>query len=1157
MNDAIDDFITRWKPSGGNEIANFQSFAVELTQLLSLEAPKPATSDGQNNDYRFERPVDLSHTGKERRGRIDLYRKGCFVLEAKQGGDRAKPQDKNQLSLLTDQDAPKAQAGHGPRGSAKWDDTMLQARNQADRYARGVAKQDGWPPFLIIVDVGHVFEFYADFSRQGQGYTQFPDGNRYRMKLEDLRNPEKRAFLQTIWNDPYSLDPALVTARVTREIAGHLAELGKSFEGQGHASADVANFLMRCLFTMFAEDVELIPKDSFTNKLRELRGHPEHAEPTLKALWQTMDTGGFSPVLLTDLKRFNGGLFANATALPLNALQLGLLINAAEQNWREVEPAIFGTLLERALNKRERHKLGAHYTPRAYVERLVIPTVIEPLRADWRVVQVAAQRLATDGKLTEARDTVHAFHRRLTEVRVLDPACGSGNFLYVALELMKRLEGEVTALLSELGEDQTALGLEGHTVDPHQFLGIELNPWAAAVAELVLWIGYLQWHFRTHGKASPSEPVLRDFHNVENRDAVLEWDSRSPRMENGAPVTRWDGVTTILHNVTGEAVPDPTARIPLYDYAKPRPAKWPDAEFIVGNPPFIGASRLRDSLGDGYTQALWKAYPKMPQSADLVMFWWEKAALAARAWKPATEKARAKGTRRFGFITTNSLRQTFNRKVLEPHLADPKTPLSLVFAVPDHPWVDAGDGAAVRIAMTVAERGNAPGRLGTVTEERKGEKEAEGRPVTLSLEKGRIFADLRIGADVAGAKALKANEGLATRGVMLFGAGFIVTPEQAETLGFGTNRKVSSVIKPYRNGRDLLGTPRGVLVIDLWGYQEEELRLQLPSVYQFIRDTVWPERSQNNRESRRKKWWLFGEALGPFRPALEHISRYIVTVETAKHRTFQFLNCEILPDNKLVALALKGAETLAVLSAKQHVIWSLEAGSWLGIGNDPVYAKTKCFDPFPFPTPTPEQTEKLRALGEQLDAHRKVQQAAHPKLTLTNMYNVLEKLRAGEKIVGKDKEIYDQGLIGILRDLHDRIDTAVAEAYGWPADLSDDDILHRLVALNRERAEEEAQGIIRWLRPEYQNPKGTQIAQGKQSELDVGTTEKVEKAPWPKTLPEQISAVQAALRDMGEATPDQIARRFARARASSVQPLLESLAALGQAEATSGGRYAM
>ncbi|WP_439525320.1 DNA methyltransferase, partial [Marivita sp.] len=290
----------------------------------------------------------------------------------------------------------------------------------------------------------------------------------------------------------------------------------------------------------------------------------------------------------------------------------------------------------------------------------------------------------------------------------------------------------------------------------------------------------LQWHFRTHGKASPSEPVLRDFRNIENRDAVLNYAGTQPRLDDaGAPVTRWDGVSTITHPVTGEQVPDPEARVAVQDYLKPAPAKWPEAEFIVGNPPFIGASRMRDALGDGYAEALWKAYSKMPQSADFVMFWWEKAALAARGYKPATAKARAKGTRRFGLITTNSLRQTFNRKVLEPHLADPKTGLSLTFAIPDHPWVDAGDGAAVRIAMTVAERSKANGRLLTVAEEVRGQTEAEGRSVRFDISKGKIFANLRIGADVAGAVALKANDGISSPGVKLHGAGFIVTPAEA------------------------------------------------------------------------------------------------------------------------------------------------------------------------------------------------------------------------------------------------------------------------------------------------------------------------------------------------------------------------------------------
>ena len=413
-------------------------------------------------------------------------------MEAKQGVAAAAIPD--QLSLLAED--PVKRQGHGLRGTRRWDDTMLRARNQADGYARAVARTDGWPPFLLVVDVGHVIEVYADFSGQGQGYTQFPDGNRYRITLDDLRDPAIRARLHAIWTAPLTLDPAKISAAVTRKVAAHLAELGKSFEGQGHSSEEVARFLMRCLFTMFAEDVELIPTGAFTSLLKRLRGTPQHALPTLTALWQTMDSGGFSTVLTTDLKRFNGGLFKDAAALPLSELQLSLLIQAAEHNWREVEPAIFGTLLERALDKRQRHKLGAHYTPRAYVERLVAPVVIEPLRADWVYIQGAALTFAAQDKLAEARDTVRTFHRKLCEVKVLDPACGSGNFLYVALEQMKRLEGEVMALLRELGEDQGALALAGHTVDPHQFLGLELNPWAAAVAELVLWIGYLQWHFR-------------------------------------------------------------------------------------------------------------------------------------------------------------------------------------------------------------------------------------------------------------------------------------------------------------------------------------------------------------------------------------------------------------------------------------------------------------------------------------------------------------------------------------------------------------------------------------------------------------------------------------------------------------------------------------
>ena len=1029
---------------------------------------------------------------------------------------------------------------------------MVKARGQAGNYAYGIAREDGWPPFLIVCDVGYVFEIYADFSGQGHGYNQYPDGNSFRIFLEDLEKPEVQDLFRAIWNDPASLDTSKQSAKVTREIADQLALLGNSFETQGHDPQKVAGFLMRCLFSMFAEDVDLIPRESFTNLLKDMQDTPDYAAPALQSLWQAMDKGDKSLLLKKKLLRFNGGLFAQADALPLDSQQIALLIGAANKDWKTVEPAIFGTLLERALDKRQRHKLGAHYTPRAYVERLVMPTVIEPLRADWEDVQTSALLLAEQGKMKEARDLVHAFHRKLCATRVLDPACGSGNFLYVALELMKRLEGEITTLLDELGEEQSALGLEGHTVHPGKFLGIELNPWAAKVAELVLWIGYLQWHFRTFGKATPAEPVLRDFHNIENRDAVLTYASETPRMVDGTPVTRWDGITTKTHPVTGEEVPDEDARVQVMDYAKPTAAKWPEAEFIVGNPPFIGASRMRDALGDGYAEALWAAYPKMPKSADFVMYWWDKAATRTRAWMPKT----GKGTRRFGFITTNSLRQTFNRRVLEPHLSDPKKPLSLIMAIPDHPWVDASMGAAVRIAMTVARKGRVEGKLLTLAEEVKGETENEGRVVRFDEAKGRIFGNLRIGADVNATVPLVSNDSLSSQGVKLHGKGFLVTKTEAAHHGLNDSSSQNQIVHPFSNGMDVARISRDLFVIDAWKLNKSELMANYPAAFQWLLDKVKPERDQNNRKTYRDYWWIFGEPRKDFRPSLAGLPRFLVTVRTSRYRYFTFLEKGHVPESGLVAVALDDAKYLTILSSKFHNAFMLATCGWLGAGNDPTYNNSLCFTKFPFPSPTDAQKTTLRALGEELDKHRKDRQAEHPKLTLTNMYNVLEKLRAGDAIEGKDKEIYEQGLIGLLKDIHDRIDTAVAEAYGWPADLSDEEILQRLVDLNAERAKEEAAGKIRWLRPDYQNPTGRDgIAKGETGEMDLGVKDSTVKPAWPKTMPEQVAAVRDALADLGHATPEQIARSFKRGRAANVVPLLESMAVMGSVSRSENDTY--
>tara|TARA_Y100000052_G_scaffold27598_1_gene37252 strand:+ start:6097 stop:8853 length:2757 start_codon:yes stop_codon:yes gene_type:complete len=916
---SVDEFIERWKDSGGAERANYQMFLSELSELIGCEKPKAAGPSDIENAYVFDRSVKdpVSNTTNY----IDLYKRGCFVLEAKQGIDnKPKPRDARQHELISGESLPvQTKAGTAKRGTQAWVREMEKARRQAIRYARNLEATpgEGAPPFLIVADVGYVLELYSDFSGVGANYTQFTDGMHYRVEIEDLRKEEVREKLRLVWTNPEALDPAKRSARVTRKIADQLAALGKSFEAQGHDSQKVARFLMRCLFSMFAEDVELIPKDSFTELLVSLRGNIAHIQPTLEALWATMDKGGFSPVLRHDLLKFNGGLFAECEALPINEIQLGLLIAAAEADWRDVEPAIFGTLLERALSPKERHKLGAHYTPRAYVERLVTPTIVEPLRADWDAVKAAAFLQADKGDEKAARDTVRAFHRKLCETRVLDPACGSGNFLYVAMEQMKRLEGEVLGTLTEFGEKQDRLGLTGETVDPHQFLGIELNPWAAYVAELVLWIGYLQWHFKTFGKATPSQPVLKDFHNIENRDALLVLEGQRPRMDdNGKPVTRWDGETTRRHLVTGEDVPDPEARVTVYDYESAKAASWPQAEFIVGNPPFIGASRMRDALGDGYVETLWKTYPKMPQSADFVMFWWEKAALLTRAGK----------ARRFGFITTNSLRQTFNRRVLEPHLDDKKKPVSLLYAIPDHPWVDSGDGAAVRIAMTVAGPGRREGRLLTLAREEKQDREAEGRLVEFSERRGKVFANLQTGADVQSCHHLQANQGLAIKGMQLNGQGFILSRAERDAYRAEYGDELDSVVRPYRNGADLSKTHQDRFAIDLYPLGESEVANRYAKILQHLHENVKPERDQNPITFRRLNWWWFGATHKSYRSATRDLNRFIATTRTAKHRIFSFLPQQFIAESKIVLVALQGGHELSILSGRAHTMWSLATG---------------------------------------------------------------------------------------------------------------------------------------------------------------------------------------------------------------------------------------
>ncbi|MBC6988998.1 class I SAM-dependent DNA methyltransferase [Hymenobacter sp. BT491] len=1145
------EFEARWRPAGGAERANYGLFLQDLCDLLEVPKPDPTTDSPAQDAYVLERAVQFRDGAKKSTGRIDLYKRGCFVLETKQGTDTPDQQQKAakaELGLAPD----KRRKGHAVRGSAKWAEMMQAARQQALSYVRALPADEPRPVFVLVVDVGHCIDIYSNFAGVGESYQPFPDQPRFRLPLAALAEESTRTRLRQIFLDPKALDPSRRAARVTRELAGYLAGVSAQLERAGHAPDVVAQFLMRCLFTMFSEDVGLIPKQSFTGMLRtyaapELR---EFLPEALAGLWRTMDTGGFSPDLKARLRRFNGKLFHDATALPLTPDQMALLLKAAEADWTEVEPAIFGTLLERALDPRERHSLGAHYTPRRYVERLVLPTVLEPLRREWAAAQAAGARRLEEGNPREARQELVRFLNRLTSIKILDPACGSGNFLYVTLEHLKRLEGEVLAAINSYG--QTGL-LElggGTTVSPHQLLGLELNPRAAAIADVVLRIGYLQWHLRTYGPSELREPLLDEYQNICQQDAALQHDPPVPRYTiDNQVVTRWDG-STRPHPVTGQPVPDETARTPVFDYPNPRPAEWPQADFIVGNPPFVGNKYMREALGDGYAEALRKAYKgKVPESADLVMFWWYNAAAATQRGE----------VERFGFITTNSIKQTFNRRVMQPFLDGDTPPLALTFAIPDHPWVEGGDGAAVRIAMTVAERNVASAtsaKLLTVQMETVPVGD-EASDVSFTETQGRIQSDLTIGAALDSAEQLKANKGLANRGVQLLGAGFIVSPEKAFELGLNKVAGLENHIRSYRNGRDLTDIPRGVKVIDLFGLTSGEVLSRYPSVYQHVIETIKPERDQNNRASYREKWWVFGEARVSFRPALLGLNRFIATPATAKHRVFQFLSGDILPDDALIAVATDDAYHLGVLSSKFHVVWALAAGGDLG-GNTPRYNNSRCFDPFPFPAATAEQQARIRALAEQLDAHRKRQQAQHSTLTLTDLYNVVEKLRAGQPLTAKDQLVHQQGLASVVLSLHQQLDAAVAEAYHWPADLPDADLLTRLVRLNHERAREEQAGHVRYLRPAYQAPnhEQTAIVLPTAAPTTAAAAGHLGPQPWPPELAQQMQAVRDAVQQAGQPlTAAQVAARFRRTKPEKVQPLLETLAALSLLRITEEGLY--
>lgn len=1078
----------RWEGAPAAERANFQPYLIELCEALDVERPGPA-----GGGYQFELSVKvITRDGTEVSNFLDCHRTGFFAIEAKD----EEPGRSSDLLLRR---------------------AFGQVRNYVT-YAPG-----GMTPFIMVMDVAKTLIVW---DRWNGNYGDWQAGRRI-----DLTRLHERAddlaFLRAVWTDPQSLDPRARAQAVTKEVAGHLANLARALEAQGYDQERVARFIMRCVFTMFAEDIGLLPEEPFRRVLERCTDDPAAFQEQANDLWKAMDAG--TRFEYKRLLRFNGHFFRESEALPLSKDAVFILRLAAEADWQHVEPAIFGTLLTRALDPAERHRLGAEFTPREFVERVVRPAVEEPIRERWQAEQAAVLQLKEVGKRKEAEKRLREFHGWLKGLQFLDPACGSGNFLYVTMHLVKLVEVEVLRELEDVTGKHELLLEEVH---PKQFHGIEIKLWAREIAELVLWIGYHQF-WKAHHTHRPQEPILEDTGTIECRDAVLVWDEirHDPSRDRPDPTPR------IRHPVTGKMVPDPVAKIKYMEYVNPRAADWPAVDFIVGNPPYLGVARQRDELGDGYVDALRTSYEHVPDNSDYVMFWWFRAAQAVSRGD----------TLRSGLITTNTITQIQNRRVVA-NATD--SGAHVIWAIPDHPWVDEVDGAEVRVAMTVVSKEPQVARRIEVSD--------DGRE-TRVRQTPRLNADLTAHADVASAAAtpLLAAEGLASPGFKLHGAGFILAPEEAGALVRG-DQAIAPLVRPYRNGRDLSSRARGVYVIDLGTRTEQEARL-FPVLYDIVRTRVKPDRDSNNDRSTRERWWLFGRNREEFRPALQGLSRFVATVETSKHRFFTFLDAHVAPDNKLICVATDGPCHLGVLSSAIHVEWALAAGGRLGVGNDPVYVKSTCFDSFPFPEPSVAVRARIAACAEELDAHRYAAIDRDGIVTMTGMYNVVAKLRSGEPLTPKERKIHEIAACGVLKDLHDELDALVARAYGWEWPLDKETILERLVALHDERVAEEKAGKVRWLRPDYQIPRFGKDVSAAAPGLDLGAAKpakagKAERPAWPGDVISQIQAIKLLL-STELLSPEDIAGRFKGAKVDIVRRHVDILLVMGEILQAADGRY--
>ena len=941
-------FIAKWRASELKERSASQSHFNDLCRLLG--EPTPTDADPSGEWYCFERGARKDSGGD---GWADVWKRGCFAWEYK--GRRA------------DLDA---------------------AFNQLRQYALALEN----PPLLIVSDMAR-FRIRTNWTNSVSVTHEFT--------LDDLADGATRDKLKWAMSDPERLRPGETRQAVTERAAATFAELAQGLRDLGHEPQTVAHFVNRLVFCMFAEDVGLLPGNMFTRMLEHARRRPEEFVELARDLFGAMSTGG--RVGFEAVAWFNGGLFDDDTALPLDREGIETALKAAALDWSEIDPSILGTLFERGLDPDKRSQLGAHYTDRDKIMRIVEPAIVRPLLAEWETAKtgIAAMTERADEAGSSAAQTrlrrqadqaLRTFLERLRRFTVLDPACGSGNFLYLALHTLKDIEHRIQLEAETLG---LARGFPA--VGPANVKGIEINAYAAELARVSVWIGEIQW-MRRNGFSNSTNPILDPLETIECRDAILAPDGGEP--------------------------------------------DWPEVDTIIGNPPFLGGKLLIGGLGQDYVSRMFAAWrDRVPPEADLVCYWFVKAG----------EQVAAGRTQRVGLVATNSIRGGANRKALQAATAG--RPIFDAWA--DEPWVI--DGAAVRVSLVC---------FSDADDAYRPETHMDGEPAD------EIHSDLTrkrggAGVDVTGAIRIPANIGVAFMGDTKGGPFDVPGDLAREWLRQPANpngRPNSDVLKPWVNGMDLTRRPAGKWIVDFgWSMTETDAALY-EAPFAHVREHVWPMRQRNRREAYRLNWWRHVEPRQGMWRALDGLPRFIATPRVAKHRLFVWLDAAILPDSQVIVIARDDDVTFGILHSRFHEAWSLRLGT--SLEDRPRYTPTTTFETFPFPVglspnvPPADYADDRRAVAIAKAARRLVE-LRHRWLNPPEWVEWVDEPgpRYPKRPVSCDeaaaKELKARTLTNLynarplwLADAHAALDAAVAVAYGWDAEMTDQDALTELIGLN-------------------------------------------------------------------------------------------------------------